>query len=60
MTYQIKLVDTNGRAYATQVGQTNTRKSHSDEEKEFESEELETLLQVPETVQHPDRLRIFR
>lgn len=46
MTYQIKLVDTNGRVYATQVGQANTRKSHSDEH--ADAAKIERMLQHPE------------
>lgn len=48
MTYQIKLVDTNGRAYATQVGQANTHKSHSDEH--ADAAKIERMLQHPETL----------
>ncbi len=50
MTYQIKLVDTNGRAYATQVGQANTRKSHSDEH--ADAAKIERMLQHPEDMRN--------
>lgn len=54
MTYQIKLVDTNGRAYATQVGQANTRKSHSDEH--ADAAKIEHMLQHPETLSNDSAL----
>jgi hypothetical protein len=48
MTYQINLVDTNGRAYTTQVGQASTRKSHNDEY--ADAAKIEHMLQHPEAL----------